>query len=143
MCGGQSPRCAGPEAGGGREPAGPRAPEVRGPDTPERQTPAGRIFQQGVAPRQSRRARGNAARPRPLQVERGQVRRPGFSQAQLCPPRIRRSSRRPEVALWSVWAERGGSRGPHTPSALRKSEANTSLSRSWGFGDSVFLCRAK
>lgn len=59
--------------------------------TPEARTPGGPSSQQGGAPPRS----GKCRRPRPLQVEGGQVCRAG-------PPRSRRSRRTPEVVLESV-----------------------------------------
>lgn len=73
----------------------------------------------------------------PLQVERGQVRGLAFTQAQLCPPSMRRSCRRPEVALDSTCTEYSSSvprapkpTGPPNPRATLIAE--NCLFMTWG-----------
>lgn len=127
---------------GGREPAGSRAPEVRGSRTPGAADACPLSTPSKAAHPGSPGARGSAARPRPLQVGPGQVRRPGFSQAQLRPPRIRRSSRRPEVAPWSLRADRGASRGPRTP-ARYGNQRRTPASPGVGGGDFTLSASGK
>lgn len=115
---------------GARRSAGPRGQGVPAPREPQTPVPpAGRRTPRGQTPPPPGSARpGAAARPLP---------------GPICPPRIRRSSRRPEVAPWSLRAEREGVPGAPTPPARYGNQRRTPASPGVGGGDFTLCASGK